>query len=238
MSKAGIAGLSVIALLAIFILIAINLPLRMIAGDILAEMEYTDLEGASLVSGDLWINTEGVQGPVHLTYHWCPGLFPGRWCVSLEHTSAKLETVFSLRGLDEISFENMQIESLDLQALGVTGGMLNARISGEIERLDWVQNDCPLQGITQLRGNLVTSNLSVLGSAAGGHQLSMKSISEGIDIAVGGDTFSGMMEIRNATYAAEGELLASQEMLAMAQNLMRPLGGNRFGWEISGELPC
>ncbi len=238
MSKAGIAGLTMVAIIVALILIAANLPLRVVAGDMLVETEYTDLEGASLMSGDLWINTEGVQGPVHLTYRWCPGLFPGRWCVSVEHASAKLETIFTLRGLNEISFENMQIESLDLQALGLIGGMLNARISGEIERLDWIQNDCPLQGIKQLRGNLATSNLSILGSATGGHQLSMESVSEGINIVIGGDTFSGRMEIRNASYVAEGDLIAPEEMLAMAQSLMRPLGDNRFGWEISGELPC
>ena len=66
----------------------------------------------------------------------------------------------------------------------------------------------------------------------------MESVSGGINIVIGGDTFSGVMEIRNASYAAEGELLAPEQMLAMAQSLMRPLGGNRFGWEISGELPC
>lgn len=238
MNKSAIAGLFGIVLLLGAMLIAVNLPLRVFAGDMLVEAEYTDLEGASLASGDLWINTEGVQGPVHLTYHWCPGLLPGRWCVSLEHSSAKLETIFTLRGLSGISFENMQIESLDLQALGVTGGMLNARISGEIDRLDWVQNDCPLQGIKQLRGNLATSNLSILGSATGSHQLSMESVPEGINIVIDGETFSGMMEIRNASYAAEGELVAPEEMLAMAQSLMRPLGGNRFGWEIRGDLPC
>jgi hypothetical protein len=238
MSRAGIASLSIIAIVLAFVVIAANLPLRLVAGDMLAETEYTDLEGASLTSGDIWINAEGVQGPVHLAYHWCPGLFPGRWCVSVEHTSAKLETIFTLRGLNEISFEDLQIESLDLQALGVAGGMLDARIFGEIERLDWIQNECPLQGIKLLRGNLATSNLSILGSATGGHQLSMESVSGGINIVIGGDTFSGVMEIRNASYAAEGELLAPEQMLAMAQSLMRPLGGNRFGWEISGELPC
>jgi hypothetical protein len=42
MSRAGIASLSIIAIVLAFVVIAANLPLRLVAGDMLAETEYTD----------------------------------------------------------------------------------------------------------------------------------------------------------------------------------------------------
>jgi len=210
----------------------------LLAGDMLESVEYTDLEGASLLSGDLWVNVDAVQGPMHVVYQWCPGLSPARWCTSVEHASATLETFVVLRGINAVSLEQMHIQAIDIQALGVAGGLLNARVSGEIERLDWIRSDCPLTGIKHLQGNLEASDLGLFGTSTGAHRLDIATVSEGINISLGGDTFSGTIEIQDDEYAARGELIAPESMLSMARSLMRPLGGNRFSWEISGKLPC
>ncbi|MFX4228005.1 MAG: hypothetical protein ACFHHU_09035 [Porticoccaceae bacterium] len=238
MKKVHVIGLSLIAILVGAALIAVNLPLRLFVGDMLDDVEYTDLEGASLLSGDVWVNAEGIQGPMRVQYHWCPGFYPGRWCASVDHASAKLETYLILRGLDTISFKQMHIQAIDMQSLGLAGGLVSARVAGEIEQLDWVRSDCPLTGIKYLQGNLVTSNLGILGTSTGAHRVDISTVSEGVNISLGGDTFSGTIEIRDNDYAAQGELVAPESMLSMARSLMRPLGNNRFAWEISGKLPC
>lgn len=238
MKKMPVIGLSLIAILVGAALIVMNLPLRLFAGDMLDDVEYTDLEGASLLSGDVWVSAEGIQGPVRVQYHWCPGLFPGRWCASVDHASAKLEAYLILRGMDTLSFEQMHIQAIDMQSLGVAGGLVSARIAGEIDRLDWTLSDCPLTGIKYLQGSLVASDLGILGTSTGAHRLDISTVSEGINVNLGGDTFSGTIEIRDNVYAARGELVAPESMLSMARSLMRPLGDNRFAWEISGNLPC
>lgn len=239
MKRARLVGLALTIILVSAVLIVVNLPLRLLFGDILDDLEYTDVEGASLLSGDVWVSVEGINGPVRVQYRWCPGLFPGRWCASVDHASAKLETYVLLRGIDTLSFEHMQIQAIDMQSLGVAGGLVSARVSGEIERFDWVlSGDCALTGIKHLQGNLVTSDLGILGTSTGGHRLDISTVFEGININLDGDTFSGTIEIQDIDYNARGELVAPESMLSMARSLMRPVGGNRFAWEISGKLPC
>ncbi len=238
MSRAGIIGLSVAVVCIAFILIVLNMPVRLFAGHLLDEANYTDLHGASLTSGDVWLNVEGIQGPVHVLYHWCPGSAPLRWCVSLEHASVNVDTRLILRGLDTMSLQNMQVTSLDLQALGVAGGLIRGRLSGVMDRVDWRMSECPLLGVEELQGSLSAAEINIFGTSTGAHRLDMTTVDEGINMNLTGDTFSGTIEIRGNQYLAEGELIAPESMMSMAQSLMRPLGGNRFGWEISGSLPC
>lgn len=238
MNKAGLIGLVFTLVVVCLMLIVVNLPFRLFAGDLFDGVEYTDLEGSSLVSGNVWVNMEGVQGPVHVIYHWCPGWYPGRWCVEVDHASVALETMFVFRGLDIISLQDTQIVSVDLQALGVAGGLVSGRVSGEVAQLDWRQSNCPLMGVERIQGRLMADNLGVFGAYAGEHRLDIATVGEGIDMNLEGDTFSGSIEIRDDQYAARGELIAPESMITMASSLMRSLGGNRFGWEISGRLPC
>lgn len=243
-SRLAISGALVVLLTVLMVLV--NLPVRFFLGDLLNQsgknISYTDLGGASLLEGDLWVTLDGFPGLTHLTYQWCPGLSPLNWCVDLQHSAFGLSGQFAVSDLLSesllIHVSDMDINALDIKALGIASGLIDARINGRIDRMVFELSNCPVKTIKQLQGELTSSNIQVFGFSAGAHQLSLASSESAVNARIAGSTFQGNIQVSGGAYRAEGEMRAPETMEAMARSLMRPLGGNRFGWQINGDLPC
>lgn len=215
-----------------------SLPLRLFVEDSLDAYEFTDLNGASLFSGDIWLKYEELAGLIHISYHWCPGLSPLAWCADLQHASAAMDGRFAFSGVEEVEASSLRIDFIDLAALGVAGGLVNSRISGELNELSITMGNCPLRQIKSLEGSLDAANVQLFGASLGPHQMSFNNSDAGIRANLQGETFTGIIELDGSKYSARGELEAPESIAAMARSLMTPLGNNRFSWAISGALPC
>lgn len=237
-SKSLIIGATLLGLLVSLMVIILNLPIRALAGDALKSVNYTDLEGANLLGGDLWVAVDELPGLTHLVYDWCPGLSPLRWCVDVAHPALVAEGKVGYTGSELIAISNLEIQSADLVALGVASGLIDARINGTIDNMKLKISGCPIRQIVALEGRLGASNISIFGISAGTHSIQLMSSGSNIEAQLSGATFSGNIQLADGKYMAEGEMLAPENMEAMAQSFMSPLGNNRFGWQINGDLPC
>lgn len=237
-NKPVIAMLALVALVVVLLVMAVNLPIRLVAGKALESIDYTDLSGASLRKGDLWVRLDSAPGLVHVVYRWCPALSPLRWCMDLQHPAFAIEGQVSLSLSQLVSISDLEIHSMDIAALGLGAGLVDARIDGRIDSMAFHISTCPLRQLDHLQGNFSTQSIRFFGASAGAHQLQIATEGSNINADISGETFSGRVQLANGSYSARGEMIAPDSIAAMAQSLMRPLGGNRFGWEIKGELSC
>ena len=228
------AGLTFLVLIAALI----NVPIRLFLKDSSGSFTYTDIKGATFLSGDIWFDLKDISGPVNLVYSWCPGRSPFNWCVDLQHRAFVLDGTLSVSGRKNIGLSSVTIQFVDMALLGLAAGFLDARLSGRIDSMEIELSGCPIQEIKQIDGLLNAGNVRVLGVSTGAHRLSLTSRGAVVEAGLSGDTFLGTMQLRDGKYSAQGEMNAPESMLAMARSLMNPLGDNRFGWEISGDLPC
>ena len=228
----------VLGIFVTMILAAANLPARLFAGDSLEGISYTDLTGASFMQGDLWVDIAHVPGLTHLVYHWCPTLSVLSWCVDLTHPAFDLSGRVSLARSNRLSLSNVQLRSLDMAALGLASSLVDARLNGRIDAMTAALSDCPMRSIERLDGQISSEQIRVFGIPAGAHAIDFATRDSAIDARLSGEMFSGKLSLANGRYSAEGEMLAPESMSGMAQSFMRPLGDNRFGWQIGGDLPC
>ncbi|MBC6427647.1 MAG: hypothetical protein GDA55_00140 [Cellvibrionales bacterium] len=235
----ALAGLLVAAVLTVA-----NLPLQWLAGERLSSLTYTDIDGATLLGGSLWLTTEG-PGLLQVDYHWCPRLALLSWCVRAAQDRTAIAGRVELHG-SRLRLHRAEITQLDLRSLGLGAGVVDARFDGRIDQLEIALGDCPLQNITRLRGTLSTADIRIFGHSSGPHQVDLTHPEPGqLRATLQGDAFSGQIQIEMqnaaARYTASGELQATGELAefaTLASTIMRPLGENRFAWNAAGELPC
>lgn len=237
-SKPVIVVAGALSLLLAVLIVFVNLPIRLLADDSLEAIRYTDLEGASVLKGDVWIGLDDVPGLMHVVYSWCPGLSPLSWCMDLQHPAFVGQGRVSYSGTELISISNMKIESADMASLGLASGLVDARISGKIDSMKLRISGCPIRQIEHVEGQLGSNDIRIFGVSTGAHTIQLSSANSNIDARLSGNIFSGDIQLANGKYRAEGEMLAPESMTAMAQSFMSPLGNNRFGWQINGDLPC
>lgn len=238
-----IAGLGVIIFITLLVLFALNMPLRLFAPSLFEDINITDLEGASAVSGHVWVAVEQVPGLIEINYKWCPSLSLTSWCVDASHSAFVIDGNLSLVGTSAIQVKNININNLDIAALNLGGGLVTGLINGQVRSAKIPLVSCFIKQIKDLDASMTMASLRVFGANAGAHQMQIVSDSSldeepNINVALQGDTFSGAVTLSSGRYDAKGEMLAPDSMVSMAQSFMRSLGDNRFGWEISGNVPC
>lgn len=234
--------IKIFSVLALLLLVTgavlLNLPLRYMAADQLAALEYTDLQGASLLRGDLWLQLDPLPGLTHLVYNWCPGISPLSWCLDIEHVAFVATGRLGVSLDQQIHLSAVDLQSLDLAELGLASGLVAARIEGRVESLRFFPSDCAIKNIEHVEARLQSASIQVFGFAAGAHQLAVNTENASIRAQLSGDTFSGSVEVSAGRYEARGEMNSPESMVSMAQTFMSPLGGNRFAWQLKGDLPC
>ena len=239
MSKRILLPAIFVLFLGLGLVLLMTLPLRLVVGDAFSEFEFTEIQGASLSSGDIWLNLEAIPGLTRLNYDWCPGLAPLSWCIDLTSPSFALNGRLSVLGAQTIAFADVHIDALDLDSLGVAGGLVQARVSGQVNTLQLgLGSNCPLTEISAVDALLETSSVDLFGVDTGAHRLVLSGSQAEITGELTGATFTGQIRLSDAQYSAAGEMSAPDSIAPMMASVMRPLGGNRFGWEIGGKLPC
>jgi len=234
--RATIVGLCVFFL--VLLVVLANLPVRIFIGDSIQSVSHTDLQTASFLKGDLWVDLEEIPGLTHLVYNWCPGLSPLNWCIDLKHNAFDITGQAAVSGLKHISLSEVNIQSLDMTVLGISSDLIDVRVNGQIDSVTFPLSGCPIKNIEALEGRLVAENIKIFGISTGAHQLIFNTVESAIDAQLSGDAFLGRIQLNKGKYTAEGEMMAPETMAGIAQSFMTPLGDNRFGWEISGDLPC
>jgi len=225
-----------VLLLALVLLV--NLPVRLFAEQQLADLDYSDLEGATLLSGDLWISLDALPGGLaHLVYNWCPGLSPLTWCLDLRHHSVDMNANIQFSDTDRLALSDVKINSLDISALGLAVGLVDARFRGEIGSIELPVSGCALRDMQLNFGYLQTGDIRIFGISTGPHRLELVGSQQSADGELSGDTFSGNIQLAQSGYSAAGEMRAPQQIETLARSLMTPLVGNRYGWEINGTIP-
>ena len=205
------------------------------------EYGITDLSGASLGSGHLWIGQDAIPGVVELRYDWCPTNGLGTWCVEVESEMARFDAEVAPRSSSfKISDAILHRVSSDLfpSLFGPLASTIEGDIQGEIELLRIGSYECPLQNLQELSGQLEVNRLNAAGASMGDHQIVANNQGESILINISGASLEGNVNLQDGSYEAQGQLTAQPQIEPYVRSLMRSLGSNRYGWEIKGSIPC
>lgn len=226
-------------LLLMFVLVyaAMKMPLSFLFSDQMREFGITDIEGASVSGGSLWISQASLPGLVKVDYVWCPGKGIGSWCVTVENETVNLDAVVTPRK-ESLLITDADIHRLSSDLLGSAANLFDARLGGQVQEMKFSSYQCPLQHLEQFSAQLKISNLSMMGSSLGDHQIVASNMGENIEVKINGESLDGTVSLADGAYKASGELLANIQIEAMARSFMRSLGANRYGWEINGKIPC
>lgn len=226
-----------VAVLAVGAVLFMTAPLRWVFADEMAAQGVTDIDGASLSGGRVWLSRDAFSGVIELNYRWCPMSGLRSWCVVAEGELLDADaTVFF--GRHGMRIMDGNIQHLSSAIFGPAASLVDLQIQGTVNELVLSSYDCPLQSVASFEADLRVQRSQVLGSALGAHRLVSKNTSRGVDVAIDGEALSGTMSLSERGYEASGELIAEAALGAMARTLMRPLGENRYAWEIEGRMPC
>lgn len=228
-------GLIVFVVLALYL--AMSLPLSLFFSDEMSEMGITDISGASVAKGDVWVSHPSVSGLIAVSYAWCPKQGIGSWCATVSGDHIEAKTVLTPRP-SSLSLTDTEIEKFSTLLLGGIGSAIGGTIDGTIQEARFSSYQCPLQNLQFLNAQLHIANVNVLGSAMGEHNLAAKTVGPRIEAEIVGESLDGLVTLADGDYEASGELVATDMIAAMARSFMRPLGGDRYGWEIRGAVPC
>ena len=262
-----VVAVCVLLVIAVFYLI-MRVPLSLFFNDEMQSMGVTDIDGASLSRGELWVSEGSVQAMrnlfypeesqsdgngsnnkklsggansrprlLNLSYRWCPSNGIGTWCVAVENDLVSFDAVVTPRS-SQIKVVDANIHRLSTDLFGAAGTLMKGSIRGKIQSATVTSYECPMQNLEGLSGQLEVSNLRVMGSVMGDHQVAARSSGSSIEVVIDGESVEGKFSLANGAYQAQGQLVASGQLETMARSLMRSLGANRYGWEIDGKIPC
>lgn len=232
---------SILVVVALLVLLAgylvMKLPLSYFFSDEMNEMGITDIDGASLSGGDLWVSHPSIPGLLRVEYVWCPGSGIGSWCLNVENELVNVTAVVTPRA-DVMLITDANIQRLSSQLFGAVGGLVEGLIVGNIQQIKFNSYQCPLQYLEEFSGQLKVTQLTAFGSSMGDHQIVARNAGEKIEVKISGQSVDGTINLSGGAYEAKGELQANPQIEAMARSFMRSLGSSRYGWEINGKIPC
>ena len=151
--------------------------------------------------------------------------------------SASFDAVVTPR-TSQLEISDAHIDRLSPDLFGTVAAMFDGNIRGEIQLLRVMSFDCPLQNLDELSAQFQVGNMHVMGAPVGDHQIVAKNHGADVEVTIDGESVDGTVSIADGTYVAEGRLLASGQLEAIARSLMRPLGASRYAWEVKGSIPC
>jgi len=227
----------VVLFMILLLIVLMKLPLRLVFAEKMVEMGITDINGASISGGRVWVSNEKLPGIAEVVYRWCPMRGFTSWCVDVENPLISVNAVLSV-GSDRLKVTRGDLRRFSSSLLGPTASLVELSLAGDIKELVISSYDCPMQNVDRMTLTLNTEQVKVLGSLLGPHQIEAEQGDAGIDIRVSGDAMTALVKLSNGDYDASGELLATGGIASMARTLMKSLGDDRYGWEIKGKLPC
>ncbi len=235
-SLGTVAGLVVLCLL-----LLVNLSVEGLVPFEQWELRYDNTRDARLGSGSLRL--QSVQYPqlgvVAVAWRYCPGLQPLTWCLQLENSEMRAQGRVSLLGRDRLLLRDAQLDLRSLEPLGISTSTISARLQADIGRLELGSLQCPFSPVeASLSGEI--SGLRILGGAFGDVQLSGSTLAaDQHRLVLDGGFLSGEVELDNSgSYRAQGEMTAPPELEGLIRNFASHLGGKRYAWQSSGQVPC
>ncbi len=234
-------SLTLFGLLVMAVFVALNLSVQQLADFDALGVELENTQDARVKSGSVKVRSDKLPGlgVVDLGWHWCPTRGLLNWCIELQSEPLQVQGQIAYRVRGALAFYALEIDLQSLTFLGVVPGLMDARLRGQIDAMQIRDFNCPLHNVEGLRGRFVVADPQILGSSLKDINASIEQQPEEIVLSLSSDDLQGGFRLdKQLMYMGEGEITPPASLVGLMDSMAIPLGGGRYGWELSGEIPC
>lgn len=232
---------SIIGLVFLVAFVLLNMSVQQLVDFESIGLEAENTEDARIISGSLRLRSSEYTelGVFELSWDWCPNWLVLNWCTELDADSLNAEGQIGYRLSGALGISSMQFEIGSLDLLGMVPGLLDARLTGQIESLEITDFSCPLRNARNLEALVEMRDPKILGNSLESIRAELSQSGDDYRVALSGDEVTGEFLMDSSlSYQGKGEMTPPPSMAGLMDSMAIPLGNGRYGWELAGEIPC
>lgn len=241
MKKLGYAFFAVGGLSVAIVFVTLNLSVQQLVDFNALGVQVENIQDARVKSGRLKIQSGQFAelGVFDIAWHWCPARGLLNWCAELQSSSLEVQGQLGYKLAGAVSLYALRVDLKSLSLLGVLPGLVDAQLRGQIESMQITDFNCPLRDSRGLTARFVVVEPQILGNSLADINASIEQRDESIYLNLSSDQLQGGFQLDNQLlYEGEGEITPPPNLAGLMDSMAIPLGNGRYGWKLSGEVPC
>lgn len=233
--------MSLILLVALASFVLLNISVQQLVDFEAMGLEVDNTQDARVKAGSLLMRSVDRQdlGIFDVSWLWCPSGGFLNWCTEIKSEALQARGQLNYRISGWLNIADMDIVMDSLSLFGVMSAIVDAELVGRIETLDIQDFACPLRNAENMSAQFEMRQPQLLGNLLKDFRVDIGQLGQEYLLKISGQEIQGEFAVDAALrYSGEGEMIVPPNLRGLMDNLAIPLGNNRYGWKLDGEIPC